>query len=167
VINSVEFARDGGVLQGVVAIASMRRLQDLLVASDGRVQVDVRGSLDAERRPWLWLRVNGSVQLRCQRCLDALGLQLMLENGLRLILPGQPWPEDELEPGSGEEADDAIEAEDALSVLSLVEDEILLALPFAPMHESCGLPGGGAGVQELPEEPRESAFSVLKVLKKH
>jgi uncharacterized protein len=62
-------------------------------------------------------------------------------------------PKDELE----NDEVDVIEvgAGDRLDVLALIEDEIILALPLAPRHESCGLPRTDCGAG------RESPFAVL------
>jgi uncharacterized protein len=52
------------------------------------------------------------------------------------MAPGEEWPDDDL----ADDSADAIEAEKALAVLSLIEEEVLLALPIAPRHEQCEPP---------------------------
>jgi len=74
-----------------------------------------------------------------------------------LIAPGEEWPDDDLV----DDGADAIEAEKALAVLSLVEEEVLLALPIAPRHEQCEPPSGGAAGHG------PSPFAALAALKKH
>ena len=59
---------------------------------------------------------------------------------------------------------DAIPASRELSVRSLVEDEVLLALPIVPRHADC-LPPVVAGAEIEESEP--SPFAVLAGLKKH
>ncbi len=75
-------------------------------------------------------------------------------------LPSGEWPADELE------ADDceAIPASRELSLLSLVEEEVLLALPIVPRHAECQLPAD-VGAEEEENEP--SPFAALAGLKKH
>ena len=82
---------------------------------------------------------------------------LAIKSRLQLIAPGEDWPDDDLEDDSA----DAIAAETALTVLSLVEDETLLALPIAPRHEQCESPSASAG--GLGSSP----FAALADLKKH
>lgn len=56
------------------------------------------------------------------------------------MAPGEEWPDDDL----ADDSADAIEAEKALAVLSLVEEEVLLALPIAPDALSTRAPAGGS-----------------------
>lgn len=158
-IDSLEFAKAGRELSGRLMVASMSRLHDVLVDDAGSVDVVLVGELDDQRRPWLHLEVRGELGLVCQRCLGRMAHVLEIDSHLRLIRPGEPWPEDELEEGG--DADDAVAAEEALSLLSLVEEEIVLALPYAPMHEACELPGEGK------LNGKASPFAALAVLKKH
>jgi uncharacterized protein len=160
-IDSIEFARNGGELVGHIAVAELARLQDLAVANAGALDVTVAGDLDEQRRPWLHLVVRGELGLVCQRCLGVVSHTLEIETHLRLILTGEPWPEEEFDEGSEGQADEAIAADEMLALSSLVEDEIILSLPYAPMHEACELPGEG----EL--NRKASPFAALAVLKKH
>ena len=68
---------------------------------------------------------------------------------------GTEWPEGELE----EDAFDAIEASQEMVVGSLIEDEVLLALPISPRHDVCGTPR----MKDLQQET--SPFAVLRNLK--
>lgn len=160
-IDSLEFAKAGRELSGQLAVAGMSRLRDLLLDDVGVVDVVLTGELDGGRRPWLHLEVRGELGLTCQRCLGRMGHALAIDAHMRLIRAGEPWPEDELEDGGEGEADDAIEAAEALALMSLVEEEIILALPYAPMHEVCELPGEGK------LNGKASPFAALAVLKKH
>jgi uncharacterized protein len=48
-----------------------------------------------------------------------------------------------------------------LALLPLIEEEVLLALPIAPRHESCTPPAADAVEQEL------SPFAALAKIRKH
>jgi uncharacterized protein len=169
VINSAEFAQDGRRLTGRVAVADMVRLHDIVhvnigQVNAGQVSVEVIGELDADRKHWLHLAIQGELTVTCQRCLQPLLQTLEIESHLRVIRSGEPWPEDELEEGSDIEPDDAIEADEALDLLALVEEEIILVLPYAPTHDVCELPVAG----EMDGKTRKaSPFAALEVLKKH
>jgi uncharacterized metal-binding protein YceD (DUF177 family) len=52
--------------------------------------------------------------------------ELRIKSRLQLVGP-EEWPDEDL----ADDSADAIEAEKELAVLSLVEDEVLLALPIA------------------------------------
>lgn len=166
VIDSLEFAADGDCITGRLALTSLPRLVDVLVNPDGWLDCELSGWQEKGRagasadRVGLRLRVSGMLGLRCQRCLTEVGFDCAIDSRLLLIAEGAEWPEEELEA----EDYDAIPAERALSVLSLVEEEVLLALPSVPRHENCRLPGD-PGPQEA--ESRPSLFAALASLKKH
>ncbi len=162
-IDSLDFARKGLELRGEAAISEMPRLQDLLAAPDGQVRYVLRGVQGKNGEPLLELALEGSCQLRCQRCLQALPYAIKTVSFL------MPVPESELEgslPEAGElgEEDevDLIPADAHLDVLALIEDEILLGLPLSPRHE---LGVCEAAVENTPAEER-NPFAVLRGLKK-
>lgn len=156
VIDSLEFARSGSSLRRCVGIGSFSRLSDLLVSTEGSLDIRLDGRRDAEGKSWLLLQVEGAPEVRCQRCLRGLRHELRIESRLQLVGPGEEWPDEDL----ADDSADAIEAEKELKVLSLVEEEVLLALPIAPRHESCEVPAAGTAGKET------SPFAVLAALKK-
>jgi len=157
VLDSLEFARNAGVLQCSVRLDELPRLADLLYSRAGSLSVRLRGSRDEEGRSWLELDVAGEPVLGCQRCLGGVGLALSIHSRLRLIAPGEEWPDDDLEDDSA----DAIAADRELAVLALIEEEVLLALPIAPRHEHCASPLASEA------ETGSSPFAALAALKKH
>jgi uncharacterized protein len=160
VIDSVEFAHSRQVLHGTVAIASLERLRDVLVSLDGELKFELAGVKDAMGRPALRLRVEGEVQVLCQRCLKAMPHALLSE--VLLLLARD---EEDLERFSADEdASEAILAEHRLDVLALVEDEAILALPYAPAHPEgqCVMAG-----REGDREGKPNPFAKLAALKKH
>ncbi len=155
VIDSLEFARQGGRLRGQVPVAELTRLADVLAATDGTLAWELSGERDGDGKSWLRLQVSGALELRCQRCLGPMAFAVAVGSRLLLVPPGGAWPEDELE----DDAFDAIAAERELAVVPLVEEEVLLALPLAPRHEKCEPPVAVADEQE------PSPFAVLAKLK--
>jgi uncharacterized protein len=157
VIDSLEFARTGQRLHGSLPIAGLHRLKDCLFDDLGEVRFEVKGACDARHRPVLVLEVSGVLHLLCQRCLGMLDFPLRLSN--TLLLAGT---RDE---GGGFEEDDAewIEASAELDVAGLVEDEIILALPYSPRHEE------GRCRQDMGRETAKAgnpAFARLAALKR-
>jgi uncharacterized protein len=156
VIDCLEFARSGGVLERSVGLDELPRLADVLVATKGFLSVRLEGSRDDTGRSWLKVDIAGKPVLCCQRCLGGVEFPLVISSRLQLMAPGEEWPDDDL----ADDSADAIEAEKAQAVLSLIEEEVLLALPIAPMHEQCEPPSGEAA------ENGPSPFTVLAALKK-
>ncbi|HET7597144.1 MAG TPA: YceD family protein [Burkholderiales bacterium] len=130
VIDSLEFARASQELRGSIPVARLGRLEDCLSDTSGSIAYAVRGGRDEERRPILQLDITGELRLQCQRCLGPLEYPLQVSNTLLLVRPGEDLSAHAEDP----EAPDCIEASPALDVAALVEDEILLSLPFAPRH---------------------------------
>ena len=156
VLDSLEFARSGGVLDRRVRLDELPRLADLLASSDGMLSVLLEGSRDAEGKSWLQVNIAGEPVLCCQRCLGGVMFPLDIRSRLQLLAPGEEWPDDDL----ADDSADSMEADQELSVLSLIEDEILLALPIAPMHGKCDSPLADAGRNGA------SPFAALAALKK-
>jgi uncharacterized protein len=127
VIDSLEFARTGQFLSGSLPVPGFKRLKDSLHDELGEVRFEVRGGEDARGRPVLALEIRGVLHLQCQRCLGLLDYPLWVSNTLLLVAPGAA----ELE----EEGAETIEASSELDVGGLVEDEIILSLPYSPRHE--------------------------------
>lgn len=147
VIDGFEFARSGARLSGSWQAKDFPRLRDALYASQGTLRYELQGLPQEQGRPALRLRVEGVLQLACQRCLGPL--EYALRSQALLLLFGH---EAEIAATAVEvEGPERIVAEKEMSVLDLVEDEVLLAIPVAPRHEQCGTRGADApGAQQRP-----------------
>ncbi len=170
VIDSIEFSRASGSLAGEIAVGSLRRLADVVVAPSGMLQYSLKGVQRWDGKPGLVLEVTGGLELRCQRCLEILDFPLRVTSYLILVGEGELWPDEEPDAtGANGESDkddpddewDAIEASTRLVVSDLIEDEVLLALPIVPRHAACKSPVA------LDDEHESSPFAVLAKLKKH
>lgn len=157
VVDSREFVCGRRVIEGAVPLTWLRRLSDQLLDLDGNLAVTLEGWQDAEQVSWMRLTVTGQVSMHCQRCLESMSWPLDIVSLLRLVGPGEAWPDEDL----ADDGVDAIAAGNELDVLSLVEDEVLLALPVAPRHEQCELP------QTAEKEYGSSPFTALAALRKH
>ena len=131
------FAREGRVLEGTLPVSSMERLHDLLVEVSGEVAFLLQGSKGGRGELLLQLQVTGILPLACQRCLEAIPFDVDVDSLLEVVPEGADMSQDELE----DDTRDFLPIAGELNVAELVEDEILLALPVAPRHEKCGLPG--------------------------
>lgn len=159
VIDSLEFARTGQTLRGSLPLPGLTRLKKSLVDALGVIEFEVKGGHDARRRPVLMLAIHGLLHVQCQRCLGALEHPLQVLNTLLLVTAGESAAGD-----LDEEDAEWIEASGNLDVATLVEDEILLSLPFAPRHEE----GSCSHVSsEAADGAAASAFAKLAVLKQN
>ena len=160
-IDSLKFSRERKTQSGILPVAGFDRLRDSLFLSaatqqnDSKASFEVQGGVDTRDNAVLRLQVSVCLPLQCQRCLQALDYDLVIDTVLRLA------PESMLEALTSDDPDepDCIEASAELDVAALIEDEILLALPAYPRHPegSCKVAGGTNTMQD-------SAFSVLAKL---
>lgn len=170
VVDSLKFAAEADCISGKLALSSLPRLLDVLTTREGWLDCELSGGIDTEAggraKPCLRLRVSGRLGLHCQRCLAEVRFDCIIDSRLLLIPEGAAWPEDELE----SDEYDALPASRELSVLELVEEEVLLALPVVPRHADCR-PPAAAGTMEVEEtsgsSPGLSPFAALAGLKKH
>jgi uncharacterized protein len=153
--DSFAFARDGRVLEGTLAVSSLERLHDLLAEVSGELVFRITGCKGERGQFMLQLEVGGVLLLACQRCLEAIPFELDVDSLLELIPADAELSQEELE----DDTRDFLPVAGELDVAELVEDEVLLALPVAPRHERCGLPGAADAGERI------NPFAVLTGLK--
>ena len=96
------------------------------------------------------------LQLACQRCLGLLAFPLGLDSTLVLARSEAEIEAQPVEP----EGPERIVGRKDMEVGVLLEDEILLAIPFAPRHELC------SGAEDRKGEDSTSPFTGLRGLLK-
>ena len=125
------FARNG-VIDAALPLSRLPRFLRCLQDAEGDVAVHLHFGHDDEG----CRRVQGSldvpVHLLCQRCLQPMELQLNAT--LDVLVVDDEAGRERLE-ALRPEAEVLVDAEDALDVLALIEDELLLSLPAVPVHE--------------------------------
>ncbi len=157
VIHSAEFAQEGRELKGSIPLSQLPRLSDQLADTSGDISWHVESGLDAAKRPWLYVEVKGELSVICQRCLKGMPWSLHSETVLTQFAS-------EAEIDDAEAVDEDLEGiliDPALDLTALIEDEILLALPFAPAHDVCG---GDEVLAKLAND-KPNPFAVLAQLK--
>lgn len=99
--------------------------------SGGQLSCRVSGSLDRHKGYVLRVEVSGEVELTCQRCLGEMTQKLAICCDVTLA---RDEAELERRNANSETGVDVILASAKLSLIELIEDEVLLGLPLAPMH---------------------------------
>ena len=155
VIDTLEFARSGQELEGKIEVAALERLADSLFDNVGTLAFDIRGGYDARHRPHLKLRVEGEISLKCQRCLERLRYPVSVTSTLLVLTPGVSTESAEIDDLDG------VPADSHADVRALVEDEVLLAVPYAPRHQE----GQCSTLAKAGEDRAASAFAVLARIK--
>lgn len=146
-IDGLEFAEAGEQLRGAWPVKEFPRLRDVLYDDQGTVAYELRGVRDLLGRPGLALRVTGTLRVACRRCLEAVAVQLNEDSQLWLA---RTQAELDAQPVAAQ-GPDGVVASKEMAVRDLVEDELLLALPYAPRHEGCAAHEGAApGMEQSP-----------------
>ena len=158
-IDGFAFAREGGALQGVLPVSELTRVHDQLAVVSGEVRFSVQGKLMKTvigvGEPQLRLQIRGILQLACQRCLGPIAFDLDVDSLFLLVSEDAELTQDEIENDSC----DVLPVGRELDLAALIEDEILLALPVAPRHGRCDMPGDDEAGE------RANPFAVLTGLK--
>lgn len=120
----------GSVFAGRLPLSSLPRLRGILLDKAGNVTFRIAFSRDEERRAVLRCNVAAALKLRCQRCLEGLDYQVDSSSLLALV---SGIDEERQLP---KRCDPLLVSGKQIRPRDLIEDELLLALPQIPMHES-------------------------------
>ncbi|HTP61039.1 MAG TPA: DUF177 domain-containing protein [Burkholderiales bacterium] len=126
----------------------------MLRSDEGSVSYELQGVPEQLGRPALRLKVDGALQLVCQRCLGVLEYPLHIRVSLLLAATQAEMDAEPLDA----EGPESIVAGREMSVQALVEDEMLLAIPIAPRHPAC------AGGEKDAASPKQTPFAGLRGL---
>jgi len=140
VIDPLVFASKHASMSGELPLSQLRRLAAELASDAGSVAVTLRGTSDAAGRPLIEVELGCRLSLTCQRCLESYEFALDRLARFRFVRTQAELPGIE-----SEDPDiDCLVAEPRTDVRSLIEDEILLCLPIAPMHAEgdCSISAG-------------------------
>lgn len=157
-VDGFEFCRLGQQLSGATPVSAFGRLVEEANDGSGEIRWSFAGSRHPKGSPQLVMRVEGAVNLICQRCLSPFAHPVSSE--AVLVLARDEAQADEVEESLDDDSIDVIVGSSTQDLLQLVEDEVLLSIPLSPRHETC--PGDAPAV--APDKP-ESPFAVLKTLK--
>jgi uncharacterized protein len=153
------------VIGGHVDAATLPRVADLLAPESSGVDLEYRieGSADVTGKPALEISIRGSVPLICQRCLQPFVWPV--EQRTLLLLA-----RDERELVKLDEEDhehEVVLADAPLDAVELVEDELLLTMPFAPRcpEDLCPALKNEGGAANRAAAVKPSAFDALAVLR--
>ena len=103
---------------------------DLLLnwSAQGEVRVDEAGA----EQIWLHLTVDTHLPLTCQRCMGPVDIALAVNRSFRFV-----EGEEAAEAQDEEAEEDVLALSQDFNLFDLIEDEVLMALPVVPRHETC------------------------------
>lgn len=165
-------AETGAELEGGIPLAELTRFRDAVLAipEGGFCRVRLVFSADSQRRRIVRGELEADVELECQRCMT--GMRSALRSSFELGLVSS----DEKARQLPSELEPFVTDGDTVDLWTMVEDELLLALPAYPLHERDDCPAKselealepGSGNDEPAADTgdeRENPFKVLKGFK--
>jgi len=166
-LDTLAFTEQGQKLSSQCSVKLFSRAIDGLPEQDETQMIDWQlwGETDSAGHRLLHVRLDGVIQLECQRCLEAFPFPVRAENTFLMV-------DQESELAIGEDDPEALERiliARKYDGFELLEDELILSLPYVPVHDECpNLPKdifAGDG-QESASAERKNPFQVLEQLKK-
>ena len=157
-INNLEFAQKQQEIADSFAPFSLNRLSETLAlegesAHLAAINFTITGDFKRFRQPSLHLHIKSQLPVICQRCLDEMLIHLDLSFDYLL----SDKVVNELEDN---DETDWLEINSEMDVRELIEDELLLAMPIAPVHET------SCSKQSMQSGEKPNPFAVLKNLNK-
>jgi uncharacterized protein len=162
-IDPRKLAVQGALLEGHIPVGDLTRLSLSVEAITGPLNVSIKFGLDESKQQIATGSAAVSVKVICQRCLDLMTINLVSDFALQIICSEdqitsvapnyEPWV-----------VNDRI-----ADLVSVIEDELLLALPivnYHPIGECSGDAFQNTAVDSTEEPDNYSPFSILKQLKK-
>ena len=141
-------------MNGAIPVAEMSRIGPLVRDDSGVAEVMLRFRMSSSGVPRADGRIRLTAHLTCQRCLAPLDLDLAPE--LRIAFTDGDEAAGRAELAAGYEP---LEGSDRTGLTTIIEDEILLALPDFSMHP----PGACNSARETDTpRPEDSPFSGLR-----
>lgn len=163
------FAEEGAELTGEDGLKRYHRLsaETQPGAADRPVTWQARGEMLNPRHvhPQVWLHLDATAHLPlvCQRCLAPVDVLLSVHRSFRFV------PDEATAAAEDDEAEeDLLALSHSFDVVELVEDELLMELPVAPMHDVCPEPVKMSAEDadfDAAGGERENPFAVLGRLK--
>lgn len=175
-IDNIAFAKRGEHLTGNLSLAHCPRLAELLASqapalqdnaintyaptqinsNEDAIHYTFDGETNAVGQHFLHLSFKSNLTTYCQRCLELMPVKLNLSFHYQII----DMNAKHLELDAAEDSDDfdIQEANQAMDLVALIEDEIIMATPIAPTHaHDCAVASMQSGEKPNP-------FAVLKGL---
>lgn len=163
-VDPMRLVRQRADLEGSVPLTKMQRLGRLLSATDGEARVALEFGVNEAGAPAVHGAIRASLLLVCQRCLEPVRQDIEVD--LNLALASSEAQAESVPDGY----DALIVGDSPFSLVELIEDELILALPIVVMHRLEDCPArermrNESPAAQSPAEPEANPFAILRELK--
>ncbi len=152
-------------IKGIVPVSRLARFCELLADSAGQVQISLQFGLDEKHRRIIKGDIEASVTTICQRCLEQT--DTVLKESFKLGVVESNAQIDRLP----DDVDPWLSAEPRLSLLDILEEQLMLAMPIVSYHplacQALGRTDDGRKSSQSgnPVQRDDNPFAILKKLK--
>ncbi len=146
-------------LEGTLNLTRLKRLQRSLMGSQGDVKIKLSFERGQDKHAYVHGNLESDLVMQCQRCMGEMIYHLDTELSLQLV---------KADAESESEADSVEVIDGQLLLHEFIEDEMILALPVVPMHESVLDCEEGQTLQKYLKQEAEgerNPFAILQQLK--
>lgn len=131
-INNLDIAIKNQEISGEIALENLGRLTEAINKTSNNVtniRYKLVGSTKKMHLPSLRLELEAILPVLCQRCLEEMPIDLSLKFDYVIteVAPPEFDENDEI---------DWLEPSQHMNLNELIEDELLIAMPIAPVHEA-------------------------------
>ncbi len=156
-IEPEKLATSGACLSGHVALSELVRMVEQVLNPEGLVSFRLLFGRNAHGVVEITGNLAATVTVICQRCLNEMELQL--DNPVHIGVVGSheqaKYLADDLEP--------IVAVENEISLLDLIDEELALSMPLAPLHAQENCPASQSGTRYTPV--KQNPFVILEKLK--
>jgi uncharacterized protein len=180
IVDAFDFARRGQVLKGAFSVHRLDRLleglpeqpvAELTILEEaptvpGVVRYVIEGKRTKDDRSQLVVLVQANLVLECQRCLGPLVLPINRQTVFELVRRESDLGDDELDEDDLGQPEKIV-GSPKFDLCVLVEDELILEVPYVPRHEVCPetLDLDAQAEEQAGRQEPLSPFAVLSQLK--
>ncbi len=132
------FAQSASEIAGQHLLSKYERLMQETkgLGPDRTINWGARGELRTDPagtdQVWLHVTVDASLPLVCQRCLGPVDIAVAVNRSFRFV-----GSEEAAEAQDEDAEEDVLALSPDFNLFDLIEDEVLMALPVVPRHETC------------------------------
>ncbi|CAA0096662.1 Large ribosomal RNA subunit accumulation protein YceD [BD1-7 clade bacterium] len=149
-------------------VTHLPRIDNIVLDGVQFVAIDLQFAIDDQRVKTIQGKINAKLQVECQRCMEPVAIDVHSDVNLAIV-----WDEEQAKK-LRRDCDPLIVGEDELVNLNeVVEDELLLSVPFVSYHDPADCRGTqnyesldpSSADKPAVEEETTNPFSVLASLK--
>lgn len=120
----------GGAISAREPLTGFARLRDMVESGEGSFDIELHFRVDEQKLRRIDGSVQGSVQVLCQRCLQPMAVAIDSSFAVAAV-----WSDDEAQ-HLPRDIDPYIVGEEPQDLRELIEDELIISLPYISYHDS-------------------------------